>query len=217
MDKKIKLSSKEQDQFDHLADLYSILVVTECLEKAFIKSLLTPQEYTQECTQLLSQYKTIVKMNNINTRDFINEYQIDCKYAIKRLVEIGIPATVEHGGVEKNSNSKSIAETVQYFITLMDSLKLNVIAVDEIHPLLADLIQALTKSTDRCELGKSKIREWLVNLNARKASDELLETETRQLLFDLERLLLLIVRMLNLIIHSQHKPRIISLVIQREF
>ena len=188
MDRKVKLTTQEQDNFDHLADLYSILCVTEALEKAFIKSLLTPQEYTAECNQLIGQYKTIVKMNNINTLEFIKEYNIDCKYATKRLVEIGVPATVEHSvTTDKSSLSKSIAETVQFFITLMDSLKLNVIAVDEIHPQLADLIQALNKSSVGETEGKRKIKEWLVELNRKQASDELTETQTRQLLFDLER------------------------------
>ena len=188
MDRKVKLTTKEQDNVDHLADLYSILLVTEALEKAFIKSLLSPQDYTLECNQLIGQYKTIVKMNDINTLDFIQNYGLDCKYAIKRLVEIGVPATVEHSvTTDKSSLSKSIAETVQFFITLMDSLKLNVIAVDEIHPQLADLIQALNRSSTGDTDGKRKIKEWLVELNRKQASDELSETQTRQLLFDLER------------------------------
>jgi ESCRT-I complex subunit VPS28 len=192
MDRKIKLTPLEHDQNDHLADLYSILCVTESLEKAFIKSLLSTQEYTQECTNLISQYKTIIKMNNINTAEFVREYNMDCKYALKRLVEIGVPATVEHSVVVSGGdNSKAIAETVQYFITLMDALKLNVIAVDEIHPILSDLIQALNKSTSKSSGGKLKIKEWLVELNLKRASDELTEAQTRQLLFDLERFLLI--------------------------
>ena len=39
----------------------------------------------------------------------------------------------------------SIAETVQHFITTMDSLKLNMVAVDQIYPLLSDLVQALNR------------------------------------------------------------------------
>jgi ESCRT-I complex subunit VPS28 len=66
----------------------------------------------------------------------------------------------------------------------MDSLKLNVVAVDEIHPQLTDLIQALNKSVH--VEGKSKIREWLITLNQMKASDELNADQVRQLLFDLE-------------------------------
>ena len=44
----------------------------------------------------------------------------------------------------------------------MDSLKLNMVAVDQIHPLLSDLMQALNKvsSLPADFDGKMKIRNW---------------------------------------------------------
>ena len=38
------------------------------------------------------------------------------------------------------TSAKYVAEAVQHFITLMDSLKLNMVAVDQLHPLLSDLV-----------------------------------------------------------------------------
>jgi hypothetical protein len=56
---------------------------------------------------------------------------------------IGVPATYEHNTTQStgSDSAKHVAETVQIFITLMDSLKLQLVAVDQIHPLLSDLIQ----------------------------------------------------------------------------
>ncbi len=69
----------------------------------------------------------------------------------------------------------------------MDSLKLNLVAVDQIHPLLSDLMQSLNKVSLMGNFeGKSKIKEWLIILNRMKATEELDETQVRQLLFDLE-------------------------------
>jgi ESCRT-I complex subunit VPS28 len=80
-----------------------------------------------------------------------------------------------------------IAETVQFFITLMDALKLNVTAVDEVHPQLSDLLQTLNKIDQKQVLtGRTKIKDWLIKLNQMKASDELESEQVRQLLFDLE-------------------------------
>lgn len=63
-------------------------------------------------------------------------------------MEIGVPATFEHnasggsgGGSGGESSAKHVADTVQLLITLMDSLKLSLVSVDQIHPLLSDLIQ----------------------------------------------------------------------------
>jgi predicted metalloendopeptidase len=97
------------------------------------------------------------------------DYDMDCPAAYKRLVEIGVPATIEHS-VSSNSSSKTIAETVQFFITLMDSLKLNVTAVDEIFPQLSDLMQTINRADLKNLLKKSKdkIKEWLITLNKMK-------------------------------------------------
>ena len=86
------------------------------------------------------------------------------------------------------STARLVAETVQFFITAMDSLKLNMTAVDQIHPLLTDLYESLCKITNLSQdwEGKVKIKNWLVQLNRMKASDELNEEQIRQMLFDLE-------------------------------
>jgi ESCRT-I complex subunit VPS28 len=69
----------------------------------------------------------------------------------------------------------------------MDSLKLNLVAVDQIHPLLSDLMQSLNKVPLMPDYeGKGKVREWLISLNQMKATDELNGDQVRQLLFDLE-------------------------------
>jgi ESCRT-I complex subunit VPS28 len=111
---------------------------------------------------------------------------------------IGVPATTEHNTIQVSDSAKHVAEVVQIFITLMDSLKLQLVAVDQIHPLLSDLIQVclhnrLTKkSLNRVSSlsagyeGKGKIKEWLIRLNGMRAAEELEDGDSRQLLFDLE-------------------------------
>lgn len=61
-------------------------------------------------------------------------------------------------------------------------------AVDQLHPLLADLIQSLNKvnSLPPDFEGRVKIKNWLVTLNKMKASDEIDAEQARQLMFDLE-------------------------------
>ena len=70
----------------------------------------------------------------------------------------------------------------------MDALKLDMKAVDYIHPMLSELMQSLNNvsSLPADFEGKAKIRNWLITLNGMKASDEINEKEVRQLLFDLE-------------------------------
>ena len=74
---------------------------------------------------------------------------MECLAAKNRLLRSGMPATLEHGDAsatsEKSNNAAVVAQSVQYFITAMDSLKINMTAVDQLHPLLNDLLMSLCK------------------------------------------------------------------------
>ncbi|KAL3901016.1 MAG: hypothetical protein SGCHY_000919 [Lobulomycetales sp.] len=186
-----RLSREEEQKIAAHADIYAILVASEALEKAFIREL-----YTPACLNLLAQYKTASALakDKFNLQEFVQTYSMNVPAAAKRM-EIGVPATFEHnasggsgGGSGGESSAKHVADTVQLLITLMDSLKLSLVSVDQIHPLLSDLIQSLNKvSTLPADfVGREKIKTWLIKLNHMRAADELTPDESRQLLFDLE-------------------------------
>ncbi|RKP00320.1 hypothetical protein CXG81DRAFT_13377 [Caulochytrium protostelioides] len=194
-DIKLYTSAQERESYENLADLYSIIVAVEQLERAYIRDAVPAAEYTTACQKLIAQYKTALNLADIASPEaFMAQWDLHCPAARKRLIEVGVPATFEHGGnnsqdrTGNKAQAKYSAETVQCFITLMDSLKLNMVAVDEIHPQLSDLIQSLNRidGLPATYEGKSRIRDWLVLLNKKKASDQLDDGQVRQLLFDLE-------------------------------
>ena len=55
---KLASSSVERDLYESLAEIYSIIVTLDGLEKAYIKDVVTEAEYTETCTRLLKQYKS---------------------------------------------------------------------------------------------------------------------------------------------------------------
>ncbi|KAF9109975.1 hypothetical protein BGX27_006933 [Mortierella sp. AM989] len=197
LDEEIKLTTnnRERAQMDNMADLYSIIVVLEHLEMAYIRSAITHTEYSRTCPQLIAQFKTASNLLGDVVPDlekFMKEYNLDCPAAVKR-IKIGVPATVEFGDGVSNEASdhrtaKYVAETVKSFITVVDALKLGMTAVDQIHPLLADLMQSFNnvRSLPADFEGRAKLREWLIKLNSMRASEELGADEKRQLEFDLE-------------------------------
>ncbi|KAF9278569.1 hypothetical protein BGZ68_008495 [Mortierella alpina] len=198
LDEEIKLTTnnRERAQMDNMADLYSIIVVLEHLEMAYIRSAITHTEYTPACRQLIAQFRTASSLLGDVVPDlekFMKEYNLDCPAAAKR-IKIGVPATVEFGDngapdeVNGHRTAKYVAETVENYITVMDTLKLGMTAVDALHPLLADLIQSLNnvRSLPADFEGRAKVREWLIKLNNMRASEELGADEKRQLEFDLE-------------------------------
>ena len=124
-----------------------------------------------------------------------------------------MPATTEHATVQsrtstasRNSsvasasgapgqaqvNTKHVVEAVQSFITLMDAVKINQVAVDQLHPMLADLLRTLNgipqleAAVPGYADSKTRLKKWLIELNTMRASDELNSDQARQFLFDLE-------------------------------
>ncbi|KAI8146541.1 vacuolar protein sorting-associated [Fennellomyces sp. T-0311] len=177
-----------------MADLFSIIVLMEHVEKAFIRDSITAEEYTPQCANLIAKYKTTMTFLSesvTNLETFMNDYKLTCPAAVNRF-KIGVPATYEHAVGDKQDVGKSakyIAETVLHFITAMDTLRLNRYAVDDLHPILADLIQSLNNvpGLPADFEGRNKVRQWLITLNAMKASDEITEEQARQMLFEMEQ------------------------------
>ncbi|KAG0180260.1 hypothetical protein DFQ29_000994 [Apophysomyces sp. BC1021] len=178
-----------------MADLFAIIVLMEHLEKAFIRDSITPEAYTPQCSNLIAKYKTTMNFLSdsiTNLETFMNDYKLTCPAAVNRF-RIGVPATYEHAvGASTNdvgNSAKHVADIVTLFVTLMDTLQLRRFAVDDLYPILADLIKALNKmpSLSADFGGKVKVREWLITLHGMEASDEITEKQSRQMMFDMEQ------------------------------
>lgn len=193
---KLYNNKKEQAMYDGFAELYAIIKTAEKLEKAYVRDLVSSSTYETECLKLIAQFKTLsstLSDSVPSVERFAAAYKMDCPAALNRLLVSGVPATVEHRAANSSSNSASasaVAECVQHFITAMDSLRLNMVAVDQVHPLLSDLSASMLKLGGNILPpdfeGKVKVREWLGRLSKMGAADELTEQQCRQLLFDLE-------------------------------
>ncbi|XP_038886237.1 vacuolar protein sorting-associated protein 28 homolog 2-like isoform X4 [Benincasa hispida] len=194
MEVKLWNDKREREMYDNFVELYAIIKATEKLEKAYIRDIIPSSDYETECFKLIAHFKTLastLKDTVPSIELFADTYKMDCPAAINRLVITGVPATVEHRAAAAASATTSaaiVAECVQNFITAMDSLKLNMVAVDQVHPLLSDLSASLNKLTILPPdfEGKTKMKEWLGRLSKMDAADELTEQQARQLHFDLE-------------------------------
>lgn len=183
----------EKKILDDQADIYSIIIATEHLEKAFVRDAITDDVYTKSCKKLIAQYKTASEsMGNSwpGLMEFMKNYNLKTQSAAVRFQQ-GVPATIYHGGSqsqEEKGAELNVFHAVQHFITLMDSLKLEMKAVDELHPSLSDLMESINKVSNLPpdHDSKTKVKKWLVQLNSMKASDELSDDEVRQMSMDLE-------------------------------
>ncbi|XP_077547034.1 vacuolar protein sorting 28 [Haemaphysalis longicornis] len=181
-------TSREREKYDNMADLYAVINTLQCLEKAYIKDCVTPKEYTAACSKLLVQYKAAFKQvqgeNFSSVEDFMSAFRLDCPAAMERIRE-DRPITIKD---DKGNTSKCIADIVSLFITILDRLRLEIKSMDELHPDLRELSETMSRLSilPAGFEGKAKVDEWLQTMSSMAASDELNESQVRQLIFDLE-------------------------------
>jgi ESCRT-I complex subunit VPS28 len=184
-------SSRERETYDNLGDLYSIIVTTESLERAYARNAITREEYTSECNKLISQFRVAEKValgKSMSAETFMQVYQMDCPLAADRLLRIGVPEQMLSANAASDKTSFTVAETTEHFITTLDALKLETRAVDELQPLLSDLMNCLVRLPEiPNDFEPNRIvQQWLQKLNLMRAVDEIDEADSRQLYMDLD-------------------------------
>ena len=201
------LTSQQKETKQTLGEIYSIVIALDYVEKAYLKDLMSSSQYTTSVNKLLAQYKTYlgneeVRKEFIDLEHFKTKYDIVASNAITRL-ERGIPITVEHAIMDAQDtgntttsegtsqskgryHGKDVAEATGNFITVMDALKLNYKAKDQLHPLLSELLLSINKVTQNDFEHRKKLVDWIVKINKMKVEDTLDDNEIRELLFDLD-------------------------------
>jgi ESCRT-I complex subunit VPS28 len=196
MEVKLWNDKRERELLESYADLYAIIRATEKLERAYVRDLVSAADYETECLKLISQFNTLSSSlaGLVTIPRFVQAYRLDCPAALNRLLQSGVPATVELRAsssvpASTAASATAIAQCVQSFITAMDAVKLNMLANDQVRPLLHELSTSMARLGPMLPPdfeGKVKANEWLAKLHKMGAADELTEQQARQLNFDLD-------------------------------
>ena len=198
LDEEVKLSNStaERDLYESLAEIYSIVVTLDALERAYLRDSIPEAEYTEACGRLIKQYKSNLADETVSRafgdlETFKRDWDIECPRATERL-KVGLPATVEQPAHKSRpqgnaAQATSIVAASENFITLLDAIKIGMVSKDTLHPILVETIQAVNKVTDQDFEGKERIVHWLIALNQMKVSQELDQDQARELEFDMQR------------------------------
>uniref|UniRef100_A0A672U331 Vacuolar protein sorting-associated protein 28 homolog n=1 Tax=Strigops habroptila TaxID=2489341 RepID=A0A672U331_STRHB len=129
---KLYKNAREREKYDNMAELFAVVKTLQALEKAYIKDCVSPNEYTAACSRLLVQFKAALKqvqgaeISSID--DFCRKFRLDCPLAMERIKE-DRPITIKD---DKGNLNRCIADIVSLFITVMDKLRLEIRAMDEV-------------------------------------------------------------------------------------
>ena len=86
VEQEVKLSNnnRERDLHDSLAEIFSIIVTLDQLEKAFLKDAIPAAEYTEICDRSLKQYKSILSDEAVE-RAFVGLEEFKAQWGVRFL------------------------------------------------------------------------------------------------------------------------------------
>ena len=182
-------------RYDDFATLYALARALEKLERAYVRSSVDAKAYERACVDLTSKFKTLRSVLRDSVPDldrFLETYGARVPAARRRL-EAGVPATAEHGGAargteaEGRAEARAVADATHCFIGVMDTVKLDMRAKDQVAPALGDLLLALCKVSRLPNdfEGTKCVRKWVLRLDEMRASEVLEEEETREFLYEI--------------------------------
>jgi ESCRT-I complex subunit VPS28 len=200
-DVSFEIAPSERHFVENISDLYAAIVAIEKLEKANHRDLVRTEQYEIVLRRLLNKYHACLDELKSGNPLFKSEASFWETHASKwiaarRRVQQGHPADIEQEAAAAASaeaarrsgvDPKTVAEVVQHFITLMDCLKLQQTAVDQLFPILNDVLSTLKKISNSEFDFALKLESWTHRLENMHPSDELNERDTRELAFDVER------------------------------
>lgn len=187
----VTFTPEEQHRFEEEASIYAIIRTVAQLEKAWINEKVDDNDYQVWCKKLIAQYSSLTKNPEFPGLDaFMNKYglTVTCRLAKERL-ELG-KSGLESAGTQhvQKAGAQKIIETTQNFITAKDALALGYKAVDQIQPLVQEIVASLNEVAGLGQTFESanRIRGWLGVFANMRAHDELSDEQLRQLNFDLD-------------------------------
>lgn len=184
------LTPAEKREAGRQAELYALFVATEHLESAFVRGCITTEDYERHIKQLLTQFQTLrsgLRDTYGDLKAWPRQHGLHCPLAVERLLGTGVAATALFGGGKNTDQAAGCFKASEALITLMDALKLEISAVDELLPMVRDLQASMVGIKDLPQLsGLDRISTWLVTLNNMRASDALDVAQRRQLSLDVE-------------------------------
>lgn len=187
----------ERRRYDDFATLYALARSLERLERAYVSSAVSAQAYERACVDLTSKFKTLRGVLGEAVPDlerFFETYGARVPSATRRL-RAGVPATAEHRAetsrgteAEARAEARAVADATHCFIGVMDTVKLDMRAKDQVAPVLGDLLLALCRVSRLPNdfEGTKSVRKWLSRMDQMRASELLSEEETREFLYEIE-------------------------------
>lgn len=185
----VRLTEEEMKANKERADIFSLIVMADRLERAWIDDIIPNNEYEAACTKLIQQFN-VVRKNSQSVPDlkkFSEEYHCNAAHGMQmgfsRLLT-GMPATMEHGMIPTarrnyEGRAKRIHDCTEAFIALLDAIEIGNTTAEQLAPLARELLKSLGK-VEGLESGfkfKALCQGWVEKIGAMSAYATLADEE----------------------------------------
>eukprot|EP01062_Namystynia_karyoxenos_P078577 TRINITY_DN8114_c0_g1_i1.p1 TRINITY_DN8114_c0_g1~~TRINITY_DN8114_c0_g1_i1.p1 ORF type:complete len:208 (+),score=67.67 TRINITY_DN8114_c0_g1_i1:87-710(+) len=180
---------EDKERYDGLADLYSLLMTLERVEKAYVRAHISPETYQAQCHRLLSAYRMsdpVLKERGVKLKEFIAEFHMSVPHAEMR-IQVGHPQTVVDGtGKTAHFNPTLVSATTEAFINLIDALKLEQHSSENASLCCVECLNKLNQAAPNLA-GIEVIKSWASKLDKWQLSQPFPAEEERQMAHDVEK------------------------------
>uniref|UniRef100_H3B068 Vacuolar protein sorting-associated protein 28 homolog n=1 Tax=Latimeria chalumnae TaxID=7897 RepID=H3B068_LATCH len=156
---KLYKNAREREKYDNMAELFAVIKTLQALEKAYIKDCVSPNEKKKNCIIIYeSRLRACKELGVLDVYEELKTTSLDCPLAMERIKE-DRPITIKD---DKGNLNRCISFFSQLFITVMDKLRLEIRAMDEIQPDLRELMETMNRMSNMPPdfEAKDKVNRW---------------------------------------------------------
>lgn len=178
----MKMSSADKRRVTEQANLYSLLVTIDALERLFTQGVVDKDDVETQLAELIEQLKTLLTATKKDVHSFIAEHNLDVSFARPRLEKMF------HRSSSGSNDVLLALDAGQHFVTLVDALKLGMLHADELLPVCRDLVDAMKgiSALPKNSPALTAVSTWLDKLSSMRASDSLTDDDARQFSLDVQ-------------------------------
>lgn len=167
----------ERKLHEERAQIFSLIIQADRLERVWGNDGISNDEYEEACKDLIRKYNTLIGPYGRSVPD-VRQFGIDyrcnaaqgAEFGYRRLVLAGIPATREHGMLreERNKQVQRVHECTEAFISLMDTIGMGHVRVEDLVPDVRSLYKALcnVEGLDHGFKFKEQLGSWNERLDS---------------------------------------------------
>jgi hypothetical protein len=191
----VRFNTQEVSGHKTRAQIFSLIVVADRLEQAWVDNKISAEEYETRCVDLIAKFNAAKRAFPSDIGRFAEEYRVSPKHGYtlgySRLVVVGLPGTREKHVLtadDQKRQAKHAGACTAGFITLLDAISLGQRTPEALLPVAQELHGNLGRieGLQNDFAFRNLLGEWTRKMHAMNALAPMLEDDIAELKLQVE-------------------------------